>query len=75
MALSIVGLYIVICYITTKSEQHKQEVNQLIENTIKLLKEQAQNYPDESYLPLIHIRDRLIPVKERQGVYSYKLKK
>lgn len=70
MALSIVGLYFVICYITTESEKHKQEVNQLIENTINLLKEHAHNQPDESYLPLIHIRDYLIPVKERQCMYS-----
>jgi len=67
VALSIVGLYFVICYISTKSENYKQEVNQLVENTIDLLKEQAQNKPNESYLPIIHIRDHLIPFNERQG--------
>lgn len=67
MSLSIVGLYFVICYVSTKSENYKQEVNQLVENTIDLLKEQAQNKPNESYLPIIHIRDHLIPFNERQG--------
>lgn len=42
-------------------------MNQLVENTIELLKEQAKNRPNESYLPIIHIRDHLIPSKERQG--------
>lgn len=67
VALSIVGLYFVICYISTKSENYKQEVNKLVENTIDLLKEQAQNKPNQSYLPIIHIRDHLIPFNERQG--------
>ncbi|XP_022171716.1 uncharacterized protein LOC111034687 isoform X2 [Myzus persicae] len=67
VALSIVGLYFVICYISTKSENYKQELNQLVENTIELLKEQAQNKPNESYLPIIHIRDHLIPFNERQA--------
>jgi len=67
VALSIVGLYFVICYISAKSENYKQEVNQLVENTIDLLKEQAQNKPNESYLPIIHIRDHLIPFNERQA--------
>ncbi|XP_025202028.1 uncharacterized protein LOC112599365 [Melanaphis sacchari] len=67
VALSIVGLYFVICYISTKSENYKQEVNQLVENTIDLLKEQARNKPNESYLPIIHIRDHLIPFNERQA--------
>lgn len=70
MVLSVVGLYFVACYITTKSENHKQEVNTLVENTIKLLKEQALNRPNENYLPIIHIRDYLIPFDERQGVYK-----
>jgi len=68
VALSIIGLYFVICYISTKSENYKQQVNQLVENTIELLKEQAQNKPNESYLPIIHIRDHLIPFNERQGI-------
>jgi len=67
VALSIVGLYFIICYISKKSENYKQEVNQLVENTIDLLKEQAQNKPNESYLPIIHIRDHLIPFNERQA--------
>jgi len=67
VTLSIVGLYFVICYISTKSENYKQELNQLVENTIDLLKEQALNKPNESYLPIIHIRDHLIPFNERQG--------
>lgn len=68
MVLSVVGLYFVICYVSTKSENHKQEVNKLVENTINLLKEQALNRPSESYLPIIHIRDHLIPFDERQGM-------
>jgi len=67
VSLSVVGLYFVICYITTKGEKQKQEMNQLIENTIDLLKEQAQNRPSENYLPIIHIRDSLIPFNERQA--------
>lgn len=67
MTLSVVGLYFVICYISTKSENHKQEVTKLIESTIKLLKKQAIDQPNESYLPIIHIRDNLIPFDERQG--------
>lgn len=67
MTLSVVGLYFVICYISTKSEKHKQEVNRLVENTIDLLKQQAQHRPNESYLPIIHIRDQLITPNERQG--------
>lgn len=67
VTLSVVGLYFVICYITTKSDQYKQDVNQLIENTIILLKERAKYEPDENFIPIIHIRDCLIPVKERQG--------
>lgn len=67
MALSVVGLYFVICYISTKSETHKQEVNKLIESTIKLLKKQAVQQPNENYLPIINIRDILIPFDERQG--------
>lgn len=69
MALCIICLYFVICYITSKSEKYKQEVNELIESTIKLLKEQANNQANEKkYLPIINIRDRLIPTKERQGM-------
>lgn len=45
-------------------------MNQLVENTIELLKEQAKNRPNESYLPIIHIRDHLIPSKERQGTHG-----
>lgn len=67
MALSVVGLYFVICYITTKNEKIKQEIHRLIEDTIELLKEQTKNHPNESYLAIIHIRDRLIPFNERQG--------
>lgn len=67
VTLSVVGLYFVLCYISTKSEIHKQEVIKLIESTIKLLKTQAVNQPDESYLPIIHIRDTLIPFDERQA--------
>jgi len=70
VALCIVGLYFVICYISTKSENYKQELNKLIENTIKLLKEQALNQPNESYLPITHIRDHLIPFDERQCMYK-----
>lgn len=75
MALCVICLYFVICYITLKSEKYKQEVNQLVENTIILLKEQANNRPnEENYLPIIHIRDQLIPIKERQGMLkAYKL--
>ncbi|VVC30133.1 Hypothetical protein CINCED_3A018232 [Cinara cedri] len=68
VGLSVIGLYFLICYISSKSEKHHLDVNQLIENTIDLLKEQAQNRPDENYLPIIHIRDRLIPFNERQGI-------
>lgn len=39
----------------------------LIESTIKLLKKQAVHQPNENYLPIIHIRDKLIPFDERQG--------
>jgi len=67
VALSVLGLYFVICYITTNNENYKQEVNKLVENTIILLKEQAQNQPNESYIPIIHIRDNLIPFNERQA--------
>lgn len=67
MTLSVVGLYFVICYISTKSETHKQEMTKLIEGTIKLLKKRAVHQPNESYLPIIHIRDILIPFDERQG--------
>jgi len=70
VALSVLGLYFVICYITTNNENYKQEVNKLVENTIILLKEQAQNQPNESYIPIIHIRDNLIPFNERQGKFK-----
>jgi len=54
---------------TTKSENHKQEVNRLVENIIDLLKQQALYRPnDEGYLPIIHIRDQLIPPNERQSI-------
>lgn len=43
-------------------------MNKLIENTIHLLKEQTQHRPNENYLPIIHIRDSLIPFNERQGM-------
>jgi len=66
VSLSIVSLYFGICYMTTKSEKHKQEVNHLVENIIDLLKQQAQYRPNEGYLPIIHIRDQLIPPNERQ---------
>lgn len=69
MGLSVVGLYFVICYITDKGEKYKLQVNQLVESTIELLKERALNQPDESYLPIIHVRDHLIPFNERQGMY------
>lgn len=70
MGLSVIGLYFVICYITKKSENYKKEVNQLVEKTIDLLKERALNQHDESYLPIIHVRDHLIPFNERQGMYE-----
>jgi len=69
VAMSVISLYFGICYITTKSEKHKQEVDRLVENTIDLLKQQAQYRPNESYLPVIQIRDQLIPPNERQGIY------
>jgi len=53
---------------TTKSEKHKQEVNRLVENIIDLLKQHAQYRPNEGYLPIIHIRDQLIPPNERQSI-------
>lgn len=68
VGLSVIGLYFIICYITEKGEKYKLEVTRLIENTIDLLKEQALNQPDESYLPIIHVRDHLIPFNERQGM-------
>lgn len=71
VSLSLISLYFGICYMTTKSEKHKQEVNQLVENIIDLLKQQAQYRPNESYLPIIHIRDQLIPPNERQSIKTY----
>lgn len=71
MSLSVISVYFGICYITTKSEKHKQEVNRLVESTIDLLKQQAQYRPKEGYLPIIHIRDQLIPSNERQGINKY----
>jgi membrane protein Man1 len=68
VGLSVIGLYFIICYITAKGEKYKLEVTQLVENTIDLLKERALNQPDESYLPIIHVRDHLIPFNERQGM-------
>lgn len=68
MTLSVIGLYFAICYISTKSEKHRQEVNVLVENTIDLLKRQAQHRPNENYLPIIHIRDQFIPPNERQCI-------
>lgn len=68
MALSIICFYFGICYVTTKSEKHKQEVNRLLESTMDLLKQQAQYRPNEGYLPIIHIRDQLIPLNERQSM-------
>lgn len=68
MALSIIGLYFGVCYVTTKSEKHRQEVNRLVERIIDLLKQQAQYRPNEGYLPIIHLRDQLIPLNERQGI-------
>lgn len=68
MAISVICLYFGICYITTKSEKYKQEVNQLVENTIDLLKQQAQYRPNEGYLPITHIRDQLIPPNERPSI-------
>jgi len=56
---------------TTKSEKHKQEVNRLVENIIDLLKQQAQYRPNEGYLPIIHIRDQLIPPNERQSMKTH----
>jgi len=53
---------------TTKSEKHNQEVNRLVESIIDLLKQQAQYRPNEGYLPIIHIRDQLIPPNERQSI-------
>jgi len=53
---------------TTKSEKHKHEVNRLVENIIDLLKQNAQYRPNEGYLPIIHIRDQLIPPNERQSI-------
>lgn len=70
VALSVAGLYFVICYISTKNENYKQEINKLIENTIELLKEQALNKPNENYLPIIYIRDHLIPFDERKCMYN-----
>ncbi|XP_001952027.2 inner nuclear membrane protein Man1 isoform X1 [Acyrthosiphon pisum] len=66
VSLSLISLYFGICYMTTKSEKHKQEVNRLVENIIDLLKQHAQYRPNEGYLPIIHIRDQLIPPNERQ---------
>lgn len=70
MALSIAGFYFIAFYVFTKNEKNKQEINRLVEETIELLKEQAQSNPNESYLAIIHIRDRLIPFNERQGNYG-----
>lgn len=70
MVVSVLSIYFGICYITTKSEKHKNEVNRLVENTIDLLKQQAQYRPIEGYLPIIHIRDQLIPPNERQSKYN-----
>lgn len=67
MIFFVASFYFGICYITTKSEKHKQEVNRLVENIIDLLKQQAQYRPNEGYLPIIHIRDQLIPPNERQS--------
>jgi len=75
VSLSLVSLYFGICYLTTKSEKHKQEVNRLVENIIDLLKQQAQYRPNESYLPIIHIRDQLIPPNERQSIKTFYYKK
>lgn len=71
VGLSVIGLYFIICYISSKSEKHNLEFNQLIENIIILLKEQSQRRPNESFLPIIHIRDHLIPFNERQGMYIF----
>lgn len=70
MSLSVICSYFGICFITTKSEKHQQEVNRLIEVTIDLLK-QAQYRPNEGFLPIIHIRDQLIAPNERQSLLSY----
>jgi len=70
VVVSVLSIYFGICYITTKSEKHKNEVNRLVENTIDLLKQQAQYRPIEGYLPIIHIRDQLIPPNERQSKYN-----
>lgn len=70
----VASFYFGICYITTKSEKHKQEVNRLVENIIDLLKQQAQYRPNEGYLPIIHIRDQLIPPNERQSKKKTTLK-
>jgi len=71
--LSVLSIYFGICYITTKSEKHKQEVNRLVENTIDLLKQHAQYQPIEGYLPIIHIRDQLILPNERQSIKTFNL--
>lgn len=71
VAISVVSLYFGICYVTTKSEKYKQEVNQLVESIIDILKQQAQYRPNEGYLPIIHIRDQLILPNERTSIYIY----
>lgn len=74
VCLSVVGLYFIICYISSKTEKRLQDVNQLIENSIDLLKEHARHRPDESYLPVIHVRDHLIPFNQRQGMHIFIIK-
>lgn len=74
VGLSVIGLYFIICYISSKSEKRLQDINHLVENTIDLLKEQARSRPNESYLPIIHIRDCLIPFNERQGMHIFIIK-
>lgn len=70
MALFVGSVYFGVYYFSTKSEKYKQEVNRLVECTIDLLKQQAQYRPSEGYLPIIHVRDRLISPNERQGMHK-----
>ncbi|XP_050421228.1 inner nuclear membrane protein Man1 [Adelges cooleyi] len=67
VGISILGIYFGVCYISAKSEKHKQEVHNLIENVINQLKLRAQHYPNEPFLAIIHIRDQLISINERQA--------
>lgn len=73
MALPVLSFYFGISYITMKSEKHKQEVQRLVKIIIDLLKHEAQYQPKEGYLPIIYIRDQLIPLNERLSIQNTNL--